>query len=92
MNDTATIDTTETAKEKRARQLREAKQRQRERERERGWAKIEVRLTAEEADLLVKAVAMYSGAPEEFYARALTTGAKFLANAGNVRGGKVRLK
>jgi hypothetical protein len=33
-----------------------------------------------------------SGPTTDFFRRALVTGAKFLANAGNVRGGKTRIK
>lgn len=88
-----TTATSETKAEIRRQQLREAKKRQREGLRAGGGREVQIRIgTMEEYETIRAAKAMYQGDPDEFLARALVVGAKFLANSGNRKGGKVRLK
>ena len=77
---------------KRQEQNRLAKQAQRERAKQTGVVKFEVLLVASEAQLVNWLRDAQSGPRDSFIARALVVGAKFLFNAGNVRGGKKRIK
>ncbi len=63
---------------------------QRERERAASARVFTIRLSANEAELLLTARQRQRGSIEGFEARALVTGALFLANAGNVRGAKLK--
>jgi hypothetical protein len=80
------------ARSPRTEQNRRAKQAQRARQLAAGQVTVTVTLPAGEAQLLVWLRTAQSGSPEQFYARALVTGAKFVYNSGNVRGGKRRFK
>ncbi|HEY3898958.1 MAG TPA: hypothetical protein VGM54_10115 [Chthoniobacter sp.] len=76
----------------RTEQNRQAKQRQRERERVGGFTEVHVKLSAEQVAQLTWLRQAQSGDMESFLVRALMTGAKFVYNSGNVRGGKKRIK
>ncbi len=76
----------------RAEQNRLAKQRQRARAGAAGLVKLEIHLSASDAALVTWLRQAQSGNPDSFVARALVTGAKFVFNSGNVRGGKKRIK
>lgn len=80
----------ETAEERKKRLARERKQRQRERLAEAGVTKVEIQVTAEEAELLAKLKELQKGNPDTFLGRALLMGAKFLANSGQPKGQKVK--
>lgn len=82
--------TEETAEERKKRLARERKQRQRQRLAEVGVVKIELLVTAEESALLAELRDRQKGNVDTFLARALLTGAKFLANAGQAKGRKVK--
>ena len=71
---------------------RKAKQRSRAKAAAAGLKKLEVVLTASDAQLVGWVRKAQSGNPETFLGRALVVGAKFLFNAGNVCGGKKRIK
>lgn len=71
---------------------RQYKAAQRARDRERGFVKLEIRVPESEAQLIEWLRTAQAGNPETFLSRALVTGAKFVYNAGNVRGGKKRIK
>ena len=71
---------------------RQYKAAQRERERQTGLVKVEVMLSASDAQLVNWLRTAQSGNAETFIARALVVGAKFAYNSGNVRGGKRRIK
>jgi len=80
------------ARTPRTEQNRQAKQRQRARAREKGITTFHIELPADQAQLLAWLRNAQSGDVETFLARALVTGAKFVYNSGNVRGGKNRIK
>lgn len=69
---------------------RRAKQRQRERQASRGDRKLEIVVSATEYDLLLKLRELQRGPVEDFWKRALVTGACFTANSGTPRGSKVK--
>ena len=73
-------------------QNRRAKQAQRERDRAAGIVAVELKLSTADAQLVEWLRGAQAGNPETFDARALVIGAKFLYNAGNVKGGKRRIK
>ncbi|MDR3406350.1 MAG: hypothetical protein P4L99_27950 [Chthoniobacter sp.] len=76
----------------RTEQNRQAKQRERAKAREAGLATFHITLPADQAQQLAWLRTAQSGDVETFFARALVTGAKFVYNSGNVRGGKRRIK
>ena len=80
------------ARSPRTEQNRQAKIRQRARQLAAGVVTFSVTLTAADAQLLVWLRQAQAGSEAEFYTRALVTGAKFVYNSGNVRGGKRRFK
>lgn len=80
------------ARTARQEQNRRAKAAQRDRQRQSGLVKVELHLTGADAALVEWLRRSQSGNPETFAVRALVVGAKFLYNAGNVRGGKKRIK
>ena len=80
------------ARTSRTEQNRQAKQRQRAREREIGLALFHIALSGSDAAMVNWLRTAQSGDVETFLARALVTGAKFVYNSGNVRGGKKRIK
>ncbi len=57
-----------------------------------GRRQINIDLDPELFEFLCQLREQQSGPTTDFFRRALVTGAKFLANAGNVRGGKTRIK
>ena len=57
---------------------------------ESGHQTFQITVKATSAARITAARKRYQGADEEFLARALEVGARFIANSGNVKGGKVR--
>ncbi len=80
------------AEARRRAQNKEAQKRSRDKARSEGGTEIRVKLCWQELELLEAAAALQAGPREDFFRRALLTGAKFLANSGNVRGGKRRFR
>jgi len=76
----------------RAEQNRLAQERSRAKKAAKGLVMVQVQVTAAEAFLLETLRNAQAGPKETFHGRALITGAKFVFNSGNVRGGKKRIK
>jgi len=77
--------------ERRREQFRASQQKRRIALRASGSHTVQVVINNAEFSILNTAATLQNGPLDDFWKRALLVGAKFLANSGNVKGGKVRL-